>query len=74
MSQKLNKSSLADFTDLFGPPPVLRTENLENFERLFDQVMACIKPQDVIEIHLGSKFRLCLVADRSVQPTSDRMY
>ena len=56
MSQKLNKSSLADFTDLFGPPPVLRTENLENFERLFDQVMACIKPQDVIESILVRNF------------------
>jgi hypothetical protein len=52
----IKQTNLAEFIALFGPPPVLRTESRENFEELLDQVMACLKPQDVIEAMLTRDF------------------
>lgn len=34
---------------LFGPAPVLSTENHEHYQEVMDQVMACLKPRDIIE-------------------------
>ena len=36
--------------DLFGPAPVLSSENASNFRSLLDQVTAALKPRDVIEL------------------------
>jgi hypothetical protein len=55
-SHELVEFNSTDLDGLFGPPPVLRTENLENFEKLFGQVMACIMPRDVIESILVRNF------------------
>jgi hypothetical protein len=41
---------------LFGPPPVLSTEEPKQFDGLFDQVIACLKPQDTVELILIRHF------------------
>lgn len=41
--------NLADFKDLFGSPPVLRTENREHYEEMFSRMTECFKPKDVLE-------------------------
>ena len=35
---------------LFGPPPVLSTEQPEQFEELFRRMVACLKPRDTVEV------------------------
>jgi hypothetical protein len=40
----------------FGPPPVLSTEEPKQFEELFERVIACLKPQDVVEFILIRHF------------------
>ena len=56
MGDIVKKPDPAEVNALFGPPPVLRTENRENFDKLLDQVMACLKPQDVVEAMLTRDF------------------
>ncbi len=46
------KPNLADFKVLFGPPPVLRTENREHYDEMFDRMAECFKPKDVVELTL----------------------
>ena len=41
---------------LFGPPPVLSTEEPKQFDGLFDQVIACLKPRDTVELILIRHF------------------
>jgi len=48
---------IADSTKaLFGPPPVLSTEQPEQFEKLFGRMMACLKPRDTVELILIRHF------------------
>src|SRR2546423_7574348 len=41
---------------LFGPPPVLSTEQPEQFEELFRRMIACLKPRDTVELILIRHF------------------
>jgi hypothetical protein len=41
---------------LFGPPPVLSTEEPKQFDGLFDRVIACLKPRDTVELILIRHF------------------
>lgn len=41
---------------LFGPPPVLSTEQPEQFEELFRRLIACLKPRDTVELILIRHF------------------
>jgi hypothetical protein len=36
----------------FGPPPVLSTEQPEQFDELFRRMVACLKPRDTLELIL----------------------
>ena len=44
------KLSLADMKALLPPVPVLATESLEQFEKIFDQLVASLKCQDMVEL------------------------
>jgi hypothetical protein len=35
---------------LLGPPPLLSTESPERFNAIFDQLVACLKPQNLLEL------------------------
>jgi hypothetical protein len=41
---------------LFGPQPVLSTEQPEQFEELFRRIVACLKPRDTVELILIRHF------------------
>ena len=41
---------------LFGPPPVLSTEEPKQFEEMFERVIACLKPRDTVEFILIRHF------------------
>ena len=34
---------------LFGPPPVLRSEDLAEYDALLAHVSKCVKPKDILE-------------------------
>ena len=44
------KLRLVDRTGLFPPVPVLATESLAQFEKIFDQLVASLKCQDMVEL------------------------
>jgi hypothetical protein len=39
----------SDIADLFGSPPILKTEDDEIYWKCMEQFIKCVKPQDVIE-------------------------
>jgi hypothetical protein len=41
---------------LFGPPPVLSTEEPKQFDELFERMVACLKPRDTVELILIRHF------------------
>jgi hypothetical protein len=41
---------------LFGPPPVLSTEEPKQFDGLFERMIACLKPRDTVELILIRHF------------------
>jgi len=47
---KVVKLSVADMKALLPPVPVLATESLEQFEKIFDQLVASLKCQDMVEL------------------------
>ena len=46
---KVTKLNLADINALAGPPPVLRTEDRDLYDRIHAQFMACLQPGDFLE-------------------------
>ena len=54
----LPKLSLADMKALLPPVPVLATESLEQFEKVFDQILAALHVQDMVELILIRSFAL----------------
>jgi len=46
---------LADLETLASPPPVLRSEDRELYEKIRDRFMACFAPKDVLEWHLVNR-------------------
>lgn len=42
-------ASPIEMKTLLGPPPILSTESAERFGQVFDQLIACLKPQDMVE-------------------------
>jgi hypothetical protein len=44
------KPELMKLAEIFGPPPVLRTENPRHYDTLYAQFMSCFKPRDVFEM------------------------
>ncbi len=46
----MNDAEMHKCMMLFGPLPVLTTENTEQFQEIFNQVIACLSPQDMIEL------------------------
>jgi hypothetical protein len=49
MSKAL-RLSVADMNALLPPVPVLATESLEQFEKVFDQLVASLKCHDMVEL------------------------
>ena len=47
---------LSDQVKIFGRPPVLSTEEPEQFEELFRRMVACLKPRDTVELILIRHF------------------
>jgi hypothetical protein len=47
---KVVKLSVVDMKALLPPVPVLATESLEQFEQIFDQLVASLKCQDMVEL------------------------
>src|SRR5690348_15725287 len=50
--KKLTKTELAACQALLGPPPVLSTENVENFRGILDWVMECLETSNAVEMLL----------------------
>jgi hypothetical protein len=49
---KLTKEQLTEFSALFGPPPVLSTENVEHYEAIWNHLLECLVPRDFLEMLL----------------------
>jgi hypothetical protein len=53
VNHELQKQSstvnLAELAEMFGPPPVLRTENVKAYEEMLDRLMQCHAPRDFME-------------------------
>ena len=45
----LNPSDVLELSDLLGPPPLLPSENVADYEALSVRVIAAVKPTDAIE-------------------------
>jgi hypothetical protein len=45
----------ADLEALFGPPPVLRTEDREVYDKIRAHFMACFMPEDILEWQLVNR-------------------
>jgi len=50
--KRLTKQQLTEFSALFGPPPVLSSENDENYEAMCNHLMDCLGPVDFLEVLL----------------------
>ena len=46
---KVTKWVPAENKALFGPPPVLSSENVEHYHEIWDQLTACLMPNDFME-------------------------
>ena len=46
---------LADLETLASPPPVLRSEDRELYEKIRKRFVACFAPEDVLEWHLVNR-------------------
>jgi hypothetical protein len=46
----MTEAELAGCKMLFGPPPVLSTEDQKQFEGILDKVIMCLTPQDMVEL------------------------
>lgn len=55
---KQPKLNLADMKALLPPVPVIATESLEQFEKIFDQVVATLNIADMVELLLIREFVL----------------
>ncbi len=44
------QAELAHCKTLFGPPPVLSTEDRQNFEEILDRVIKCLRVQNIVEM------------------------
>ena len=56
MEQQRNVRVSDQVKGVFGPPPVLSTEQPEQFEELFRRMVACLKPRDTVELILIRHF------------------
>ncbi len=41
---------------LLGPPPILSSESVDRFNRIFNQLLECLKPRDIVEVMLIRDF------------------
>jgi hypothetical protein len=55
MTDKAKKLSIADLETLSSPPPVLRSEDRELYDKIKDRFIACFAPEDVLEWHLVNR-------------------
>ena len=46
---KVTKLAPAENKALFGPPPVLGSESVEHYHEIWDQLTACLMPNDFME-------------------------
>jgi hypothetical protein len=56
MSKPLSQQKLTELRALLGPPPVLRTENQEHYEKIFAQLAEVWQPRDFMEVILLKEF------------------
>src|SRR5437868_3242757 len=47
--EKSTATLLTELSDLFGPPPVLSTENAKAYDEILARLMQCFAPQDFME-------------------------
>ena len=50
--QSMSKEQIAQARALFGPAPILSSEQPELYESFFDQLTLCLQPQDFVEVML----------------------
>ena len=51
-NRKMVRLDPAEMNALFGPPPVLSTEDPKRFEAVLAQLLACLEPRDMVELLL----------------------
>jgi hypothetical protein len=56
MANQLLQQKLTELRALLGPPPVLRTENQEHYEKIFEQLAEVWQPRDFMEVILLKEF------------------
>jgi hypothetical protein len=49
MTRALTPEEIAHYKAIYGPPSVLSTESVEDYERLFDAVIAAVQPRNIME-------------------------
>jgi hypothetical protein len=49
MTKALTPEEITRYKAIYGPPSVLSTESVEDYERLFDAVIAAVQPRNIIE-------------------------
>jgi hypothetical protein len=54
MSHK-TRLGLVDLETLASPPPVLRSEDRELYEKIRERFMVCFAPEDILEWHLVNR-------------------
>ena len=67
---KQPKLNLADMKALLPPVPVIATESLEQFEKIFDQVVATLNIADMVELLLIREFVLPSWGNCPLHPAS----
>jgi hypothetical protein len=51
---KLTAAQMMVLKDMFGPPPVLSSENIEHYNGLRDRMFSALRPQDTIELFFAT--------------------
>jgi hypothetical protein len=49
---KLSRQQVQELTPLFGPPPVLSSEDAQHYDQTWQGLVACLVPQDFMELYL----------------------
>jgi hypothetical protein len=56
LAEKPTAITYDELTKLFGPPPILSTENLEIYQAMAAHILRCVKPEDFVVLILVKDF------------------
>ena len=51
---KLTEAQMIVLNDMFGPPPILSSENIEHYKELRNRMFSALRPQDTIELFFAT--------------------